>query len=189
MPTVALVRLRYASQEYWFDPNNSGAQEGDHVIVETVHGKDVGLCIDGDYVVKSEDIQRPLKPVVRIATEEDLALCDELGEKEKEGMRVFRELVEKHGLDMRPTAVEFMFDQEHATFYFTADERVDFRSLVRDLASQFHVRVDMRQIGGTVARSCAAPAWAGSSSRSASAWQKSRTSRSTRPRSRACAGA
>lgn len=147
MPTVALVRLHYASQEYWFDPNNSGAQEGDHVIVETVHGKDVGLCIDGDYVVKSEDIQRPLKPVVRIATEEDLALCDELGEKEKEGMRVFRELVEKHGLDMRPTAVEFMFDQEHATFYFTADERVDFRSLVRDLASQFHVRVDMRQIG------------------------------------------
>lgn len=147
MPTVALVRLRYASQEYWFDPNDSGAQEGDHVIVETVYGKDVGLCIDGDYVVKSEDIQRPLKPVVRIATEEDLALCDELGEKEKEGMRVFRELVEKHGLDMRPTAVEFMFDQEHATFYFTADERVDFRSLVRDLASQFHVRIDMRQIG------------------------------------------
>ena len=147
MPTVATVRMRYSSQEYWFDPNDSGAAAGDHVIVETARGTEIGLCTLAGLEVSAKDLVKPLKPIVRVASEEDLAKADELAEKSRAAMRTFRELVEKHKLDMKPVDVDFMFDGVHATFYFTAEERVDFRALVRDLAAQFHVRVDMRQIG------------------------------------------
>ena len=147
MPTVATVRMRYSSQEYWFDPKQTGAQAGDHVIVETARGQEVGLCTMGQVDVDEADVVKPLKPIVRVASEEDLARVDELARKGAQAMKTFRSLVEKHKLDMKPVDVDFMFDGAHATFYFTADERVDFRSLVRDLASEFHVRVDMRQIG------------------------------------------
>ncbi len=147
MPTVAMVRMRYSSQEYWFDPNESGVHDGDHVIVETVHGAEIGLCTLAAVEVDEADVTKPLKPIVRVATEEDLAKVDELAEKNAQAMQSFRALVEKHHLDMKPVDVDFMFDGSHATFYFTAEERVDFRALVRDLAAEFHVRVDMRQIG------------------------------------------
>ena len=147
MPTVAMVRMRYSSQEYWFDPNESGVHDGDHVIVETVHGSEIGLCTLAAVDVDEADVTKPLKPIIRVATEEDLAKVDELASKGAEAMQSFRALVAKHHLDMKPVDVDFMFDGSHATFYFTAEERVDFRALVRDLASEFHVRVDMRQIG------------------------------------------
>ena len=147
MPQVALVRLRHASQEYWFDPNGVGAQEGDHVLVQTSRGQEIGLCTAGDLEVEEADIKKPLKPVMRIATEEDLEKSDAVAERGMSALRRFRELVEKHELDMKPAAVEFTFDESHAVFYFTAEERVDFRSLVRDLASEFHVHIDMRQVG------------------------------------------
>ena len=147
MPTVATVRLRYSSQEYWFDPNESRACTGDHVIVETARGQEMGLCTLGEYEVQEGDVTKPLKPIVRVASEDDLAYADELNEKGERALRRFRELIEQRGLDMKPVDVRFMFDGRHATFYFTAEERVDFRALVRDLASEYHLRVDMRQIG------------------------------------------
>ncbi|MGI6032475.1 MAG: PSP1 domain-containing protein [Coriobacteriales bacterium] len=147
MPIVAVVRLRHAPQAYWFDPNQVGAQEGDHVLVHTKRGKEMGLCIEGALEVAEEELKKPLQPVLRIATDEDFEQADHLQEKSQQAMGVFRELVEKHELDMQPVAVDFVFDESHGTFYFTADERVDFRALVRDLASEFHMRVDMRQIG------------------------------------------
>ena len=147
MPQVASVRLRYASQDYWFDPAGNDVKRGDHVLVETSRGREIGLCTQDVEEVDIEQIAKPLKPVVRLATEDDLEKCDELARRAQDALGVFRELVEKHELDMNPSAVEFMFDEEHATFYFTSDERVDFRSLVRELASEFHLRIDMRQIG------------------------------------------
>lgn len=147
MPQVASVRLRYASQDYWFDPVGLEIKQGDHVLVETSKGNEIGLCTRDIEEVAIEQISKPLKPVIRVATDEDLEKCDELAQRSTEALAVFRELVEKHGLDMNPSAVEFMFDEEHATFYFTSDERVDFRALVRDLASEYHIRIDMRQIG------------------------------------------
>ena len=147
MPQVASVRLRYASQDYWFDPAGLEIKQGDHVLVETSRGREVGLCTHDIEDVPIEEVTKPLKPVVRVATEEDLEKCDELAQRGAEALATFRSLGEKHGLDMSPAAVEFMFDEEHATFYFTSEERIDFRSLVRDLASEFHIRIDMRQIG------------------------------------------
>ncbi|MEI3376987.1 MAG: stage 0 sporulation family protein [Coriobacteriales bacterium] len=147
MPLVASVRLRYASQDYWFDPAGLELKAGDHVLVETSKGTEIGLCTHDVTEVDEAEVTKPLKPVVRIATEEDLAKSDEIAARDQEALAVFHELVEKNHLDMSPSAVEFSFDESHATFYFTSDERVDFRGLVRDLAAEFHTRVDMRQIG------------------------------------------
>ena len=147
MPQVASVRLRYASQDYWFDPAGLDVKAGDHVLVETSKGNEIGLCTHDVVEVDEAEVTKPLKPVIRIATEEDLARSDEIAARDQEALATFHELVEKNHLDMSPSAVEFSFDESHATFYFTSDDRVDFRGLVRDLASEFHTRVDMRQIG------------------------------------------
>ena len=147
MPLVASVRLRYASQDYWFDPAGLDIKAGDHVLVETSKGNEIGLCTHDVVDVDEAEVTKPLKPVIRIATEEDLAKSDEIAARDQEALAVFHDLVEKNHLDMSPSAVEFSFDESHATFYFTSDERVDFRGLVRDLAAAFHTRIDMRQIG------------------------------------------
>ena len=147
MPLVASVRLRYASQDYWFDPAGLDIKAGDHVLVETSKGNEIGLCTHDVVDVDEAEVTKPLKPVIRIATEEDLAKSDEIAARDQEALAVFHDLVEKNHLDMSPSAVEFSFDESHATFYFTSDERVDFRGLVRDLAAAFHMRIDMRQIG------------------------------------------
>lgn len=147
MPKVAVVKMRYVSKNYWFDPAQVACEEGDHVVVETARGREIGLVVEDIREVSSKEIKQPLKPVLRIATQEDLDQADEMNRKGEEAMDVFREMIAKHGLDMKPVRVEFMFTGDYATFYFAADDRVDFRALVRDLASVFKVRVDMRQIG------------------------------------------
>ena len=147
MPKVAVVRLRYVNKDYWFSPAGLAIEEGDHVLVETARGREIGLVVDELREVAEKDIQQPLKPVLRVATQADLDQADEMNRRGEEAMPVFRELIERHGLDMKPVRVEFMFAGDYATFYFAADDRVDFRNLVRDLAAQFKVRVDMRQIG------------------------------------------
>ncbi|MDD6739206.1 MAG: stage 0 sporulation family protein [Coriobacteriaceae bacterium] len=147
MPKVAVVRLRYVNKDYWFSPAGIAIEEGDHVLVETARGREIGLVVDELREVADKDIQQPLKPVLRVATQADLDQADEMNRRGEEAMPVFRELIERHGLDMKPVRVEFMFAGDYATFYFAADDRVDFRNLVRDLAAQFKVRVDMRQIG------------------------------------------
>jgi cell fate regulator YaaT (PSP1 superfamily) len=148
--TVVAVRLRYNPKTFWFDPVLSTYEVGDHVLVDTERGREIGLVLDPTVEVTEKQLKQiksPLKPVIRALTETDFDRIDELDAKGHEAMPIFRELIEKHGLDMKPVSVDFLFSGEKAVFYFSSDERVDFRDLVRDLASRFHTRVDMRQIG------------------------------------------
>lgn len=146
MPTVVGIRLRF-SKTLWFDPAGSEPAMGDLVIVETERGTETGTVVQSPHEVADDQLSAPLKPVVRIADEGDLERLAELEEREHEALPVFRSLVAEHGLDMKPIDVEYLFDGDRIVFYFSAEERVDFRALVRELASQFHSRVDMRQVG------------------------------------------
>ena len=151
MPTVIPVKFTYAARDLWFDPAETGAQEGDHVICTTERGREIGLATADAREVTPEELAETiggaqLRPVDRIATEEDLERADELARRGEDAMPAFRRHVAESGLDMKPVGVEYLFDGEKAVCYFAAEERVDFRQLVRDLAREFHVRIDMRQI-------------------------------------------
>ncbi|MBM6675910.1 hypothetical protein H6A07_04010 [Olsenella uli] len=152
MPTVIPVKFAYAARDLWFDPAGTDAQEGDHVICATERGREIGLATADAREVTPEELSATighaqLREVVRVATDEDLAHADELARRGEESMPAFRRHVAASGLDMKPVGVEYLFDGEKAVCYFAAEERVDFRQLVRDLSREFHVRIDMRQIG------------------------------------------
>jgi cell fate regulator YaaT (PSP1 superfamily) len=147
MPTVVGVKLRFAPKALWFDPVEANPEEGDTVIVETERGTELGLVSQAPKEVADADLPAPLKPITRVATAEDLATAEEYAEREREAMPVFRQLVEKYKLDMKPIDVEYLFGGDKIVFYFAAEERVDFRELVRELASNFKQRIDMRQVG------------------------------------------
>lgn len=147
MPTVIPVRMHYSMQDLWFSPNSTGARKGDHVIVSTERGTEFGLATADPFVASVDEVKGELKPVLRVADDSDVEKAEELALKGEEAMPVFRSLVKETGLDMKPVGVEFLFGGEKAVFYFAAEDRVDFRELVRELASRFHQRVDMRQIG------------------------------------------
>jgi cell fate regulator YaaT (PSP1 superfamily) len=146
MPTVVGVRLRF-SKILWFDPAGTAPEEGDTVIVETERGNEIGMVVQAPHEVPGDKLPAALKPVVKVADDDDLSRLAELETKEREAMPVFRSLVEKHGLDMKPIDVEYLFDGDKIVFYFSAEERVDFRDLVKELATRFHARIDMRQVG------------------------------------------
>jgi cell fate regulator YaaT (PSP1 superfamily) len=148
--TVVAVKLRYNPKVFWFDPALSTYEAGNHVLVDTERGREIGLVMDPAVEVTSKQIKAlksPLKSVVRVLDENDFERVDELDAKGRAAMSIFRELIRKHDLDVKPVSVEFLFSGDKAVFYFSNDERVDFRDLVRDLAAHFHIRVDMRQIG------------------------------------------
>lgn len=147
MPTVVGVKLRFAGKVLWFDPAGSSPEEGQNVIVSTERGQEFGEVVMSPREVDPAEIPAELKPVVRIADENDLARSEALREREREEMERFRALVDKHGLDMKPIGVEHLFDDSKIVFYFAAEERVDFRELVRELAAEMHNRIDMRQVG------------------------------------------
>ncbi len=147
MPTVVGVRLRFAGKVLYFDPAGCEPEEGDNVIVTTERGQEYGEVVLAPRNVADEDVPASLKPVVRIATPEDRARDEEQRSRESAELERFRELVRKHGLDMKPIGVEHLFDESKVVFYFAAEERVDFRELVRELAAEMHTRVDMRQVG------------------------------------------
>ncbi|MDR3686659.1 MAG: stage 0 sporulation family protein [Coriobacteriia bacterium] len=147
MPTVVGVKLRFAPKTLWFDPIGTTPVEGDTVIVETERGTEIGLVAQAPHEVAASDLPAPLKPILRVATADDLAFVDELTEREREAMPVFRDLVHSYKLDMKPIDVEYLFSGDKVVFYFVAEERVDFRDLVKDLASRFKARIDMRQVG------------------------------------------
>lgn len=146
MPQVTGVRLRY-SKTFWFDPAGNEPKTGDIVLVQTERGEELGIVQHEVTEVPEESLKAALKPVIRIASEEDLEFAVDLGEQEKAALPVFRELIEKNKLDMKPVDIEYLFNGDKIVFYFSSDERVDFRSLVRDLAAHFHKRIDMRQVG------------------------------------------
>ena len=152
MPTIIPVKFQYAARDLWFDPAGTGAQEGDHVICATERGHEFGLAVGDAREVTEDELDATighaqLREVVRIASDADLERADELARRGEESMPAFRRHVAESGLDMKPVGVEYLFDGEKAVCYFAAEERVDFRQLVRDLAREFHVRIDMRQIG------------------------------------------
>ena len=152
MPTVIPVKFKYAARDLWFDPMDTGAQEGDHVICSTERGDEIGLATMDAIEMDDERLHdtigdATLKPVLRIADDDDLDHAEELAERGDEAFPVFRRLVAESGLDMKPVGVEFIFGGGKAVCYFSAEERVDFRQLVRDLSRELHERIDMRQIG------------------------------------------
>ncbi len=152
MLTVISVKFSYATRDLWFDPADTGAVEGDHVICATERGTEIGLATsDPREVEKSEVNHRTdgaaLKQVLRVATDADLDRASKLAERGEAALPTFRSLVSKDGLDMKPVGVEYLFGGEKVVCYFAAEERVDFRQLVRDLSRVLHERVDMRQIG------------------------------------------
>jgi cell fate regulator YaaT (PSP1 superfamily) len=147
MPTVVGVRVRPTGKVLDFDAAGTAPDPGDVVIVSTERGEEVGEVAVAPAEVEDGDVKQKLKPVLRVANEKDLEILSELATRESDAMKRYRELVDEHGLDMKPVGVEALFDGRKIIFYFTAEERVDFRELVKDLASDFKVRIDMRQIG------------------------------------------
>ena len=141
------VRFRTAGKIYYFDPKKLLIKKGDHVIVETARGIEYGNVVAGVREVPDDQVVQPLKPVIRIATPDDTAREARNREKEKEAMRICLEKIKKHNLEMKLIDTEYTFDNNKVLFYFTADGRIDFRELVKDLAAVFRTRIELRQIG------------------------------------------
>lgn len=141
------VKFRKPGKVYYFDPTGFTVQKGDHVIVETARGVEYGTVVLGPKEVTDDQVVQPLKPLMRVATEEDAAVCASNEEKEKDAFQICLEKIKKHGLEMKLIDSEYTFDRNKLLFYFTADGRIDFRELVKDLASVFHTRIELRQIG------------------------------------------
>lgn len=147
MIKVIGVRFRTAGKIYYFSPGKFEIKQGDHVIVETARGVEYGKVVIGTRKVKDEEVVQPLKAVIRIATEQDHKTEEKNREKEKEAFQICLEKIRKHGLEMKLIDAEYTFDNNKVLFYFTADGRIDFRELVKDLAAVFRIRIELRQIG------------------------------------------
>ncbi|MBR1560264.1 MAG: stage 0 sporulation family protein, partial [Clostridia bacterium] len=147
MATVIGVRFKKAGKVYYFDPSGIWPRPGDGVIVETTRGVEYGEVVTGSRTVNDAQLVSPLRKVVRIATPEDIERAETNERREKEAFAVCQEKIARHKLDMKLVSVEFTFDNSKIIFYFTANGRVDFRELVKDLASVFKTRIELRQIG------------------------------------------
>lgn len=145
MIDVVGVRFKKTGKIYYFDPRETGAKISDEVIVETVRGLEFGKIVNEKSI--DEEIFSEIKPVIRIATDEDIGKHIDNRNKAREAAIIFENEIEKHGLDMSLSGAEYTFDNSKLLFYFTAEKRVDFRELVRDLAAIFKTRIELRQIG------------------------------------------
>ncbi|HOA79952.1 MAG TPA: stage 0 sporulation family protein [Defluviitaleaceae bacterium] len=147
MANVIGVRFRRAGKIYFFDPDGLQIETGSHVIVETARGIEYGTVVVSSKEISEEELVSPLKKVIRIATEEDDEIERENKKKEIEAFDICKEKIKEHGLEMKLIDVEFTFDNNKIMFYFTAEGRIDFRELVKDLAAIFKTRIELRQIG------------------------------------------
>lgn len=147
MTEIISVKFKENGRAYSFDPAGIAAEIGESVIVETQNGTEMGTVSAANHEVDNGAIVKPLRKVLRKATEKDMARRDENKRKEKEAFGICEELVSAHKLDMKLVDVEYSFDAGKIVFFFTSDGRVDFRELVKDLASRFHTRIELRQIG------------------------------------------
>lgn len=147
MAEIVGVRFKNAGKVYYFSPAGFALEKGGMVMVETSRGIECGEVVIPNRRIADDAVPASLKPVLRPASEDDLRRVKENGEKEKRAMRVCQEKIQAHKLDMKLVDVEYAFDGSKILFYFTSDGRVDFRSLVKDLASVFHTRIELRQIG------------------------------------------
>ena len=147
MIKVIGVRFRHVGKIYYFDPKDYPICEGDHVIVETARGVEYGFVVLGPREVSEEKVIQPLKSVIRVATPKDDAREENNRKKEKEAFQICLKKIREHNLDMKLIEAEYTFDNNKVLFYFTADGRIDFRELVKDLAAVFKTRIELRQIG------------------------------------------
>lgn len=147
MINVIGVRFRQAGKVYFFDPTGHTIKQGESVIVETARGIEYGKVVLGPRDVTEDKVVQPLKPVIRVSTEEDDEIQMKNKIKEKEAYNICLEKIRKHGLEMKLIDAEYTFDNNKVLFYFTADGRIDFRELVKDLAAVFKTRIELRQIG------------------------------------------
>ena len=143
MINVIGVRFRTAGKIYFFSPGQFAVKQGDHVIVETARGVEYGRVVSGPKEVSDDSVVQPLKSVIRIATDEDKRTVEENHQKEKEAFKICQEKIRKHNLDMKLIDAEYTFDNNKVLFYFTADGRIDFRELVKDLAAVFRTRIEL----------------------------------------------
>ncbi len=147
MVEIIGVRFKSGGKQYYFDPAGLEVQPGQGVIVETSRGLEYGECAQGNTQVEEETVVQPLRPLVRIATEEDEKTVEKNREKEAKAFQICQEKIAAHGLEMKLVEAEYSFEGNKALFFFTAEGRVDFRALVKDLASTIHARIELRQIG------------------------------------------
>lgn len=147
MKTIIGVRFRQAGKVYYFDPGDVTLERNQHVIVETAKGVEIGTVVLPNREMPEEKIVAPLKGIMRVATAKDEETERKNREKEKEAFKICLEKIAKHGLEMKLIDAEYTFDNNKLLFYFTADGRIDFRELVKDLASVFRTRIELRQIG------------------------------------------
>ena len=147
MIEIISVRFKSGGKQYYFNPNGIQFQEGDGVIVETTRGQEYAQCVQGNTMIDEIDLTAPLRPVVRLTTAEDAVMVEKNQEKEKKAFAICQEKIAEHGLDMKLVSAEYSFDGSKVLFFFTSEGRVDFRALVKDLASAIHARIELRQIG------------------------------------------
>lgn len=147
MTEVVGARFKDVGKIYYFAPNNIKFKVGDNVIVETIRGVECGVIAISNRMIDDSELKSPLKPVIRLATKKDLLQVEANHDKEKDAFRICEQKIAKHKLGMKLVDVEYTFDGNKILFYFTADGRVDFRELVKDLASVFKTRIELRQIG------------------------------------------
>ena len=150
MVRVAPINLTFNPRTLWFDPGDLDIEKDMPVVVRTARGTEFGIAASEVIEVSEEQVRAlksALRPVERIATEEDIEQAAEMERASAEALPVFKEMAREYHEDMHPVSVEFLLDGDKAVFYFEAEERIDFRELVRKLAARFHVRIDMRQIG------------------------------------------
>lgn len=147
MTEIISVRFKSGGKEYYFNPNGVQVQEGQEVIIETSKGIECATCVKGNTMIDEMELVSPLRPVLRIATQNDLKQLEENRKKEAKAFQICQDKILEHGLEMKLIEVEYSFDGSKILFFFTADGRVDFRALVKDLASIFRTRIELRQIG------------------------------------------
>ena len=144
---VVDIQFRQGQKVYYFDPAGASLKTGDHVIIDTARGPEFGICAGGNHKIRQKDVVAPLRPVLRKATAEDEKIVARNRAEEKRAYDICLQKIAEHKLDMQLVSAEFAFDGSKILFFFTADERVDFRELVKNLASIFHTRIELRQIG------------------------------------------
>ncbi len=144
---VVDIQFRPGQKIYFFDPAGKTFQPGDHVIIDTARGPEFGICAGGNHIISGKDVVAPLRAVLRCATAQDEKIVEENRIKEQKAHDICLQKIAEHGLDMQLVSAECAFDGSKILFFFTADERVDFRELVKNLASIFHTRIELRQIG------------------------------------------
>ena len=144
---VVDIQFRQGQKVYYFDPAGFACKQGDHVIIDTARGPEYGICAGGNHRISEKDVVAPLRSVLRLATAEDEKIVARNRAEERRAYEVCQQKIAEHGLDMQLVSAEYAFDGSKILFFFTADERVDFRELVKNLASVFHTRIELRQIG------------------------------------------